>query len=444
MKRVALRLTAVLATFLITCSARSQGVAGLSGTIFDRWADGTVDGLFAPALNIGELDFSSGDYYGDNSLSRGALLFGLPVIARGLEVRAALLRVHLQNVINPSAHPSFGPLQLYHSQTQNVFNGDLIYSGTDFTRVGTVVTPNSAVGQYYFVDVTPQVLSDYAAEGTNAHSLFRLQVDGLQFVEDNLPHYYEIASGYYPTFALEMYIVRQEILHYTLGPGSTITLYQNGRPIGPSERLTGSFGWQGSQDSQITYVYDATQLEFRSPSVSIRLNTTSNDYGSSLFLNTNQTAFGEIVDANISNSPPVIGVQLSQSGAEWGTYFGPPERPAKLVYPAVVLRSTRPLAVLSLVAYAGGDSDADGIPDAIDECPDTRAGVVVNDHGCSLEQLVRCDSPWRNHGEYLSALRDTADNFLVEGRITATEHDAILQAGAISDCGKKSNSRTRR
>jgi acetyl esterase/lipase len=37
------------------------------------------------------------------------------------------------------------------------------------------------------------------------------------------------------------------------------------------------------------------------------------------------------------------------------------------------------------------DTDNDGVSDYLDACPDTPAGSVINDHGCSIEQLCPCD-----------------------------------------------------
>lgn len=89
-----------------------------------------------------------------------------------------------------------------------------------------------------------------------------------------------------------------------------------------------------------------------------------------------------------------------------------------------------------------GDSDGDGVPDDKDECPATAPGSAVNQHGCSIEQLVPCAGPatggtWRNHGEYLSALTAATDAFLGAGLITAEQRDAALRAARHSDCGKK-------
>jgi hypothetical protein len=60
--------------------------------------------------------------------------------------------------------------------------------------------------------------------------------------------------------------------------------------------------------------------------------------------------------------------------------------------------------VISNLATVLPDSDGDGVPDCLDQCPDTPAGEVVDEHGCSIDQLVPCDGPktgglWNNHGQ---------------------------------------------
>jgi hypothetical protein len=93
------------------------------------------------------------------------------------------------------------------------------------------------------------------------------------------------------------------------------------------------------------------------------------------------------------------------------------------------------------VQFAFHDSDADGVPDELDMCPDTTMSATVDLHGCSIEQLVPCDGPrtggaWKNHGQYISTIKDTAETFLAAGLITTAEKNAILKAAARSDCGK--------
>jgi len=88
------------------------------------------------------------------------------------------------------------------------------------------------------------------------------------------------------------------------------------------------------------------------------------------------------------------------------------------------------------------DSDGDGVPDDLDLCPGTAAGSAVDEHGCSIDQLVPCDGPitggtWKNHGQYLGAFTTVADVFLAKGLITAEQWQALIQAAKHSDCGKR-------
>ena len=58
--------------------------------------------------------------------------------------------------------------------------------------------PTDANGTFY-VDVTDLVLADYAADGADPVSAFRLQVNEAAFIEDDLSHRYELtmpAAGF--------------------------------------------------------------------------------------------------------------------------------------------------------------------------------------------------------------------------------------------------------
>ena len=83
------------------------------------------------------------------------------------------------------------------------------------------------------------------------------------------------------------------------------------------------------------------------------------------------------------------------------------------------------------------DTDGDGVPDAEDECPDTPPGAVTDATGCSVDQLVPCDGPWRNHGEYVRALHAVTSHFVREGLLTSEQARVIFLQGVRSDCGKK-------
>jgi len=84
------------------------------------------------------------------------------------------------------------------------------------------------------------------------------------------------------------------------------------------------------------------------------------------------------------------------------------------------------------------DGDGDGVVDEHDACPNTPAGEPVDAQGCSASQLVPCDGDWNSHGDYVSAVVATANDFLDAGLIDESQRNAIVQAAAQSDCGKSS------
>ncbi len=87
------------------------------------------------------------------------------------------------------------------------------------------------------------------------------------------------------------------------------------------------------------------------------------------------------------------------------------------------------------------DDDGDTVPDSQDDCVGTAEGALVDENGCSGEQLVDlscpCNSGWRNHGEYVSCVAHAAEDQLQAGLITIQEKGAIVSARAKSGCGKK-------
>ena len=89
------------------------------------------------------------------------------------------------------------------------------------------------------------------------------------------------------------------------------------------------------------------------------------------------------------------------------------------------------------VGHSNGIPTGDGVSDSIDLCPITPAGVITDVTGCSIEQLVPCDGPWRNHGQYLRALHDAITYFLAQGLINKNQAIEIFHSGANSNCGKK-------
>lgn len=98
---------------------------------------------------------------------------------------------------------------------------------------------------------------------------------------------------------------------------------------------------------------------------------------------------------------------------------------------------TGELDFASFMITMTNDFDSDGILNDQDQCPNTPLGSVVNGDGCAIEQLVQCDDKWKNHGQYVSTVAQTANSFAADGFITEPEKGAIVATAAQSRCGKK-------
>ena len=91
------------------------------------------------------------------------------------------------------------------------------------------------------------------------------------------------------------------------------------------------------------------------------------------------------------------------------------------------------------------DDDRDGVINVNDACNATQRGDGVDpSNGCSVAQLCPCDGPvdddgsWRNHGQYLKCISDTARRFLRSGFVHDSNLGRIVSRAAASSCGKKS------
>lgn len=90
------------------------------------------------------------------------------------------------------------------------------------------------------------------------------------------------------------------------------------------------------------------------------------------------------------------------------------------------------------------DLDGDGKPNSTDICQFTTTGEVIDPAtGCSIKQLCPCEGPrgtttaWKNHGQFVSMVAKTAENFFLQGLITEAEKDALVSEAGSSACGVK-------
>lgn len=86
------------------------------------------------------------------------------------------------------------------------------------------------------------------------------------------------------------------------------------------------------------------------------------------------------------------------------------------------------------------DEDGDGVGDSSDLCPGTPDGAIVDENGCSIDQIAPCSGPasggtWKNHGQYVSTVAQAVEAFLAQGVISTEQADEIVAQAAQSSCG---------
>lgn len=99
------------------------------------------------------------------------------------------------------------------------------------------------------------------------------------------------------------------------------------------------------------------------------------------------------------------------------------------------------LFLLPTSAVLAQDGDGDGVEDGIDSCPGTPAGEVVDPDGCGIADLCPCSGPepgvaWNNHGEYVSCVAHTVNQFVDAGLLHRSDKGSIVSEAAKSGCGK--------
>ena len=126
----------------------------------------------------------------------------------------------------------------------------------------------------------------------------------------------------------------EDVLHYNLLPGSTITPYNyGGGPIGSTEPLAGHLDWVTvlPAPSATILSFEAVDLDFHSESYTLALDRTAlNDVLSPVHTDSAYTLLSEVTDLN--------GFDISAgyvSSISPGTYYGPATRPVVLRFPDV-------------------------------------------------------------------------------------------------------------
>ncbi len=144
-----------------------------------------------------------------------------------------------------------------------------------------------------------------------------------------------------------------------------------------------------------------------------------------------------IYSANCLQSPPLEFSNLEQGIIDNSTLGGYLQ-----IVNAPSIATNSGSADFQNITIGATDLDGDGVPDSLDECPNTPPCSVVDASGCSIDQLAPCDGPvsggsWKNHGQYVAAVAQAVNKLLDQGVISEVQADAIVSAAAQSPCGSK-------
>lgn len=201
MKKQPLFITAVVAIGLTALTAHAQTVFTISNAVDAEYRDGRFDDTnfdgTGDQSSVGGLDLATGGDIGAASsigqlsagggrAREGAFWFDLPTIPTGESLDTATFRIFLANTLNDDATiGSLGPVSVFFDNSENDGSSGAAAGFGGGTDTGLdLVTNTSITGQYYEVDVTTIVATDYATDGTGQGfgpvSYFRLAMDNAQ------------------------------------------------------------------------------------------------------------------------------------------------------------------------------------------------------------------------------------------------------------------------
>lgn len=93
-------------------------------------------------------------------------------------------------------------------------------------------------------------------------------------------------------------------------------------------------------------------------------------------------------------------------------------------------------ATLVAAQEAVDDSDADGVVDSADECPDTPAGTLIDERGCSVCpcETTAAGAAWASRREYIACVKAEAKRQRAAGLLRKKEMRAAIRAARRSTC----------
>ena len=82
------------------------------------------------------------------------------------------------------------------------------------------------------------------------------------------------------------------------------------------------------------------------------------------------------------------------------------------------------------------DEDADGIVDSADACPDSPAGTLIDDRGCSVCpcEATAAGAAWSSRQEYIACVKAEAKRRRAAGLLRAKQMRLAIRAARRSTC----------
>ncbi|MDB6117412.1 MAG: 3-carboxymuconate cyclase [Verrucomicrobiaceae bacterium] len=206
-------------------------------------------------------------------------------------------------------------------------------------------------------------------------------------------------------------------------------------------------------DGQLTVLAGSSRSTGFNPSGGLALGSDGNFYGvnqnggmngyynagGNVFRLTPQGEYTVLAEFTAREAPslyaPLGSVSFGPDGNLYGTALGGADYHGGIfrvtlsepVFPTIAQRpkvaAPPPIALRKMVL----DRDRDGVADHIDAYPGTLRGEPVNKRGASISQLVPASRGWKNRGQYVNAVTQTANTFRTQRVITAAQSSSVIR-----------------
>lgn len=162
-----------------------------------------------------------------------------------------------------------------------------------------------------------------------------------------------------------------------------------------------------------------------STSSSTTSSTSSTNSSASTTSSTSTTTTSTTSISSSSSTAPATSTSTTSSSSSTSSTGPPPSSTTTTLPPADPRRVET-------------DADGDGVPDAVDACPDTPARDLVDDQGCSVCpcNTTRSGAPWGSRIAYLRCVKGETRHRVFAGTLGRGEARNTVRAAVFSTCGR--------